>query len=61
MCTKQFVGSDSVSLGCRGRYGSLPPGLVAILCGDAGSRGCLAWVLEGYGRMLSYGIKKRCS
>ena len=31
------------------------------LCGDAGSRGRLACVFEGDGRMLSYGIKKRCS
>ena len=26
-------------------------------CGDAGSRGLLACVLEGDGRMLCYGIK----
>ena len=40
LCTKQFVGSDSVSLWLsRGRHGRLPPLLVATSCGDAGSLG----------------------
>ena len=40
LCTKLFVGSDSVSLWlARGRHGRLPPLLVATSCGDAGSLG----------------------
>ena len=43
-----------MSLGLsRGRYGRLPPGLVATSCGDAGGRGRLACALEEDGRMLS--------
>ena len=62
LCTKPFVGSDSVSLWlARGRHGRLPPLLVATSCGDAGSLGLLGCALEGDGRMLSYRIKKRCS
>ena len=37
LCTKQFIGSDSVSLRLsRGRHGRLPPLLVAASCGDMG-------------------------
>ena len=62
LCTKLFVGSGPVSLHLsRGRHGRLPPLLVATSCGDAGSLGLLACALEGDRRMLSYGIKKRCS
>ena len=60
LCTKLFVVSDSVSirLSC-GRHGRLPPLLVAASCGDAGSRGSGACVLEVDVRIYNYGIKKR--
>ena len=41
LCTKQFVGSDLVSLRLsRCRLGRLPPLLVVASCGDAGRRRC---------------------